>query len=164
MDDVYSILMNLTSQRLTEINNTLNVKCLWFCSYQTPRMVSHRDKKYIGGDLEWRGDKSDCIRGVGFSLMWENVFQLESVVFNTGKDEMTPNWTFKWLILYDLNITLIFYFFKKNLFLSYVYVWVSAYMCTPCHGSQKSVRSRETGVTEYVKAESWIWILYKSSK
>lgn len=38
------------------------------------------------------------------------------------------------------------------------------HMCTRCHGSQKSVRSRETGVTEYVDAESWIWILYKSSK
>lgn len=130
MGDVYSILMNLTSQRLTEINNTLNVKCLWFCSYQTPRMASHRDKKYIGGDLEWRGDKSDCIKGVGFSLMWENVFQLESVVFNTGKDEMTPNWTFKWLILYNLNITLIFYFLKK-IYFYLVCMYECLHICVP---------------------------------
>lgn len=74
---------------------------------------------------------------------------------------MTPNWTFKWLILYDLNITLIFYFFKKIIFI--LCVCMSVCICVPGAG-QKNVRSRETGVTEYVDAESWIWILYKSSK
>lgn len=85
---VYTTLMNLTNKLLTEINQTLNAKCLWFHSYQIPRMASHRDRKYIGGD--WQGEKEPEVTA---SRLWDflwcekNVFHLESILERI-------NWTF----------------------------------------------------------------------